>query len=356
MDTKSRNLLVKAKAQFYSWRMLDAYQIFRRYFDRLPFAPEQEHAEYIGVFIRTLFELGKEAELEFYLAQIEKLHEKNKAPYIAYPLGVVYSYSSGPRSGAAREIFEALVRDPNASVYHARAKMMLADHYDRKDDTLACRMLIESIAPTGDPSLDRLVVIWRALVARREKKYDDALLILKDLLKTFTVNEDWYSYFSAKLQVGMVCAESGKSAAAEKVLAEMRKLLEERRSRTVQTQVTALENRLSESRVPGKLKVLRRDDECTLSYEGKKLPLRPESPAEKLLMLLAKRRVIAKAEIVKGIYDRPYNGLDDDKMIYYHIHTLRKRLQSLGMPDDVITSEDNGYRLISEVETTGGDA
>ena len=137
MDSKNHKLLEKAKVYFYSWRMLEAYNIYRRYFDRLPFAPEKEHAEHIGLFVRILFELGKEFELKFYLSELERHYEKSKAPFIAYTLGVVYSYSGQLKMEAARSLFEGIVKDPNAKSYHPRAKMMLADYYQRKNDTLS---------------------------------------------------------------------------------------------------------------------------------------------------------------------------------------------------------------------------
>ena len=83
MTPKQTLLLEEAREHFYAWRMLEAYNIFRRFFDRLPFSPEKEHAEYIGPFVRVLFELGKEFELKFYLAELEKLYQKQKHPHIA---------------------------------------------------------------------------------------------------------------------------------------------------------------------------------------------------------------------------------------------------------------------------------
>jgi hypothetical protein len=48
----------------------------------------------------------------------------------------------------------------------------------------------------------------------------------------------------------------------------------------------------------------------------------------KLLNMLARKRYLDKAGIAsRYLYDRPYNGLRDDKRIYYHIHSLRKRSQ-----------------------------
>ena len=72
MGPKLHTQLEEAKACFYSWRLVEAYNILRRYFDRLPFQPEPEHAEYIGLFVRTLAELGKDYELKFYVTELER--------------------------------------------------------------------------------------------------------------------------------------------------------------------------------------------------------------------------------------------------------------------------------------------
>jgi DNA-binding winged helix-turn-helix (wHTH) protein len=69
--------------------------------------------------------------------------------------------------------------------------------------------------------------------------------------------------------------------------------------------------------------------------------------------LLAKKRVIDKAHIVKALYDRHYQGEQDDKLIYYHIHSLRKRLKDIGLGLDAIEIDSGGYRLVPRVERIG---
>src|SRR5687768_15731174 len=114
MESKNQKQLEEAKALFYAWRLVEAYNIFRRYFDRLPFKPERAHAEYIGMFVRTLVELGKDYELKFYVAELERWHEKARLPEIAYPLAFVYYHLTPPRFEASRALFESIVKDPTA--------------------------------------------------------------------------------------------------------------------------------------------------------------------------------------------------------------------------------------------------
>lgn len=356
MDSKNRQLLEKAKACAYAWKMLEAYNIFRRFFDRLPFAPQEEHAEYIGLFVRVLFELGKEFELNFYLSELERLYEKSKEPYIAYPLGVVYSYSGQPKMEAARMLFEEIVRNPDAKRYHAKAKMMLADYYQRKGDNLACRMLIESIEDPGDdPQLGHLILIWKAVVARCDKDTRTAKLLLESLLQVVDPQTDWYAYFSAINVLAMVYIDEGDTKRAKSIIAEVKALFAGKRLKMLQVQIEALEELVQEKNALGKIRVQHRDDDCLFTYADKTLQLKNKSPAERLLLLLIKKRFLDKAIIVKNLYDRQYRAEQDDKLIYYHIHTLRKRLKSIGLPPEAIASEGNGYRLVPEVESLGGE-
>ena len=106
MDSKTHKQLEEAKGYFYLGRLLEAYGILRRYFDRLPFKPEKGHAEYIGIFARVLLELGKENDLKFYMVELERLYQKSREPAIAYPLAVVYAYLSAPKMESAKAVLE----------------------------------------------------------------------------------------------------------------------------------------------------------------------------------------------------------------------------------------------------------
>ncbi len=356
MDQRTRNSLEQAKAYVFSCRIHEAYNIFRRYFDRLPFAPEEGHAEYIGLFVRVLFELGKDFELKFYLNELEKLYETRRSPLVAYPLGVVYSYSGVEKREAARQIFDDIIRDPAAKPFHPKARMMLADYYLNKDDLLSCRMLIDSIeVPSGDAIVDRLVAIWKAVVLRREKKLEAARDTILALLETFTLDDDWYSYFSAKLVLGMIFIEMADMDRARAIVAEVRQLFDGKRLKMVQYQLEQLEALLAEKTGLGKIRLVANEDGNVCTYANKSLPLSGKSPSERLLLLLIKRGFLDKAIIVKSLYDRHYDPEHDDKLIYYHVHALRKRLRSIGLPPEAIESEGSGYRLLPEVEWVQGE-
>jgi hypothetical protein len=234
--------------------------------------------------------------------------------------------------------------------------MMLADYYSRKNDLVSCRMLIDSIeAPADDKKFSTLVDIWKAVVARREKRFDDAREGLEALLKTLSKDEDWYSYFSAKVVLAMTHIDEGDLADAKAILAEVKEMFEGRHFKSVQVQLGELDALLREKNGLGTIKFQQGETECLFIYANKTIPLKNKSPAERLLLLLVKKRFLDKAIIVKNLYDRQYNPELDDKLIYYHIHTLRKRLKAIGLPAEAIANEGNGYRLVPEVENVGGE-
>ena len=112
MNEKFQKDMERGKELFYAWKLPEAYAIFRRFFDRLPFSPEPAHAIYLSFFIRCLLELGKERELEFYLRQIESLYEKWRTPDLAYQLAEVYCLGIQKNIPKAKKILEGVISDP----------------------------------------------------------------------------------------------------------------------------------------------------------------------------------------------------------------------------------------------------
>lgn len=349
MDSKNLKQLEEAKAYFYAWRLVEAYNVFRRFFDRLPFKPEKAHAEYIGMFVRTLVELGKDFELKFYMAELERLQERLHSPEIAYSLAVVYRYQSPPKWEASHKLFEQIARNPQAPELHAKAKMMLADYYSNKGDIAACRVIIDSIE-TADPQLQKLVLIWKGYICYVEKKFDQGIGLMRDLLMTSDPKNDWYTHFSAAPVLALLYLDKGDIPSAKAVLEEIRALFEGRQFKSVRLQLKELEERLQKEESLGSVLFTKGIKESTFTYKNKNLRLTDSTPAEKLLLLLVKKGFLEKSMIVKSLYQRPYQGESDDKLIYYHIHNVRKRLRSIGLPAEAISNEDNGYRLVPEVQ------
>ncbi len=353
MTQKQLLLLEEAREHFYAWRMLDAYNIFRRFFDRLPFSAEKEHAEFIGPFVRVLFELGKEFELKFYLAELEKLYQKQKHPHIAYALGFLYSYSGAEKVEAARQVFESIVRDPSASDFHAKSKMMLADYHLRKGDVHAAHLCIDSVGEVEDPTNATLLQIWKAVIARREQKFEQARDLLIAVILTLDCRRNWYSYFSAMNVLAMVHVDLGDLDRAQLAVGELEKLFDQGKFRSVREQIESLQCIIQDKKGNGLVRLVKRDtDRYEFFHRDRCLPLNPKISQDRLLLTLLKKGFIEKAIIIRGIYGREYVAEKDDKLIYYHIHNLRKRLRAVGLPNDVLLSEKEGYRWATPVETT----
>ncbi len=354
MDLKLKKNLEQARVYAYSTRYVEAYHILRRYYDRLPFQPEKEHAENISLFVRILMELGKDSELNFYLAALEKLHEKSKDIAVSFQLGVIYLCQKEPKYEAAKKLFEDIIRNPDAKAFHARSKMSLANYYDRvHGDVAACRRLIDSIDDLEDPELQALLEVWRAVVLVYEKRFSEAETILLRVLNLPENEGNWYAHFSAKVPLVYVYAQQGREADASRLLDEIRASVEGKNFKLVRNQLEGLEKMLSGDQELGKL-VLVIDgvrQKGKLTYEAKSLSLNAKTPSDNLMVQLAKRGYLDKAFIVKSLYSRSYDAKRDDKLIYYHVHSLRKRLIQLGLPKEAITTEAGGYRLVPEVET-----
>jgi len=352
MDSKIQKNLQTAKGHYYAMRLVEAYNILRRYYDRLPFQAEAEHAEYIGMFLRILSELGKTFELHFYMETLEKLHAKTPHPAIAYQLGMVYFFLKEPRYEAGKKMLESLLRHPDAQDYHIRAKMMLAQYYKTvHSDIGASRQLIDSIGVCNDPHLQPLISVWQAVILLEEKNYAEAEITLRSVLASTTLETNWYACFVAKLNLACVFIERREVDKASQMIAEIEELFKGKNFKLLNFHIAELKKVIVAQSKPGPMKLSLIDGEKILTYEKKSLSLNTKIPSDKLLMLLAKRGYLDKAFIVKTLYSRSYDAKRDDKLIYYHIHTLRKRLGEMGVPSDAILSEDGGYRLVSEVET-----
>jgi hypothetical protein len=351
MNSKNHSELEKAKAYFYQWRLLDAYSIFRRYYDRLPFKPEQEHTEYIGIFVRTLSELGKQYELKFYMSALEKHYEKNPSAEIGYQLAIIYIDADPPQLKTAKSLLETVVKSQDMSSYVAKAKMALAYCYDVLDDDVAtCRKLIYSIDDSClDEVMKSFLMIWKAKVLRDEANYDGAMKILDNVLEKFSPEMDWYTYFYARtIQAGTLIKQQRLTEGRE-VLEDLKIRCEGKYWKSFRRKVDAIERMMNQSTELGILQLDRNGSK--VRYAGSSLDLKAGLPSQKLLLILLKKKYIDKQMIVKTLYDRQYKGRDDDALIYYHIHSLRKYLKRAGLPKEAISNEGMGYRLMPKVET-----
>lgn len=350
MDAKTQSELLKAKEFFYSWRLLEAYAILRRYFDRLPFKPEAEHAEYLGIFVRTLYELGKSQELKFYEVALERHYQKNRQPEIGFQLAYLYCDSRNRHVKLAKEILEEIIAQNLSPELKTKAKFCLAFCYDELyDDTASCRKIIDSIAPPSDPHLSHLLLNWRVKVTVDEGNYADAEEIMGKLLQQVSPESDWYGYFMAKINQTRLYIKKRQTALAVQSVEEMKKFIDRRPAKSLRFQIDCMEALLAKEQNIGAVCFTQTGGENKIQYCGRSYAIEKESSVGKLLLLLARKRFLDKSMIVKTLYQRPYRGEADDKLIYYHVHTLRKQLRRIGLPAEAITNDGKGYRFLPEV-------
>jgi hypothetical protein len=353
MENKIKSDLEKARALFFSWRLLEAYNIFRRYYDRLPFKPEPEHAQYIGMFIRTMLELGKDFELKFYMGELEKIYARTKSPEIGFQLATVYILNKEPNLKTAKRLLNEVITEPSCLSYCHKARIALAYCYDELDDDRASvRRLIDSITGPMEPELERIVETWRAKVLQANGQPVEAEKKLLSLLCATPPEVDWFAHFVAKHMLGLNYLIQNRLGDAKKVLKELRESFGERSFKSVNANITRLQEMIQEKDNIGTVNIEEIDGEFKLSYGAKILKFQVATLAEKLLVLFIKKKTLSKEGIVKSLYRRTYQGDKDDKLIYYQVHTLRKLLSQLGLPSDAIEKSGTNYRFVPQVIST----
>lgn len=246
--------LKRARTHYENLRLAESYAILRRFFDRLPFEQQPEHTEFIGIFVRILCELGKNHELEFYLRELERLSRASPSPELKYQLGVVCMDINPPKMEKAKQLFEAILREPGAKVLHPKAKMMLADYFDRVQcDKAMCRSIIHSIDPVVDPDIQRLVDIWRAKVLMDEGRYEPAKDMLHSLLNEISLQQHWYPYFCSQLILANILILENRLDEAFHRIVLVRNLFHGKRLKTLQVQLQRTEKLLEQRKVQKKV-------------------------------------------------------------------------------------------------------
>lgn len=351
MQNKTHSELQKAQELFFASKYLEAYSILRRFYDRLPFKQEDEHAEYIGIFVRVLTELGKKNELKFYTGILESLYEKTGTPELGYQLAFVYMESSPPRAKLARALWEKLVTSSLPKGYIAKTKMALAYCYDEFDeDVAACRKLIFSIDLNDvEPTSQGFLKVWRAKILRDERHYEEAEAILNELISPALLESDWYTFCYAETVKGVLLARQGLLAQAHEILQRLQGLNAIKKHKTATRWIDYLSGQIQAHGSKPKLEMRKSLGETTLDYAGKSISITGSSVAEKVLLCLLSNEVADKFNIVQAAFDREYKGKEDDQLIYYHVNGVRKILQKVGLDANSVMNDGKGYRIVPTV-------
>jgi tetratricopeptide (TPR) repeat protein len=350
MDELQRKYLAQAEIHYHGGRIPEAYGILRRFFDRLPFQQTPEHAKYLGYFIRSLLELGKEFELNFYLREIERIHASRPSNETTFMLAVVYLFGAPHQQKKAKPMFASLLNERTPTGVQVRARMFLADALLDEADVAGARAVIDSCPEPSDEHLRRLLAIWHGVILRKEQKFSEAKEVLEGVIGAVSVDEDWYSVFSAKLVLALVCVDLNERERANGLVEELRAIFVGKRFKRVESQLRVLEDRLEEKKWTEPLRILRDGKSTVLSYGARTMKLKQSHTTDKLLLHFVRRRSLDKEGIIRVVYGRRYRELSDDKLVYYHAHSLRKRLRMLGLPRDAVQTLGAVYRLLPEVQ------
>jgi tetratricopeptide (TPR) repeat protein len=355
MESKTKTDLEKAKALFYSWRLLEAYQIFRRYYDRLPFKPEPEHAEYIGMFTRTLLELGKDWELKFYMSELEKLYGKSKNPCVGFQLALIYCNGKNQDLKSAKIILDEIIKNISASEYHNKSKMLLAYYYDVVEkDVASCKKIIESIKDPVEPALKPLVEIWKGKVLADQGKYSESDVKLRSVMKSTSPKEDWYAHFWANQVLAYSYVEQNRLEDALELLNSVRNIFEAHQFKFVKGALNLLETAIKEKAAPPAVLLEKINNKVRVKSGNKSFDLNSKSLPDKLLLSMMKKKTINKAHIMKLLYEKVYDGTADDQTIGDHLKAVKKYLKELGLPEEAISIEDDKFNFVPEVKWVEG--
>jgi hypothetical protein len=350
VENKTQIEIEKARAYFYQLKLADCYNILRRYFDRLPFKPEKGHAEFIGMFARVLSELGKKNELNFYMAELEKLEARMENSEITYQLAMVYVNAEPPKLKLATALLEKLIKTEQTGDYEAKAKMTLAYCYDSTSkDMAAIRELIFSIGPVEDLSVRSLLETWKAKVYRDEGNFEQAEKILGSLLSKLKPEADWYSYFTAKIISIGLYRDWGKENLARKLLLETIAISKEKPLKTVKRQLEYIQASFADEKDESPLIFKMTENKRVLSFRDQSVEIDESRPTEKLASLLLIQKRLTKEEIVEALFSRSYSE-PDDSAIYYHIHGVKKFLKKLGLSNPKLEKSGPYYEFKGEVQ------
>lgn len=352
MIEKQKKELEKAKEYFFSWQLNEAYSILRRFFDRLPFAPELDHALYLSYFIRCMLELGKERELDFYLKQIEQLSAKWKTPELSYQLAEVCCLSQNQDLPRAKQLLSQVISNPEAKHIHPKAKIFLAYCYDlEEEDVAACKRIIDSVTEEiSDRPTQLMLELWKLKILRDQGKFQESETLLKSFLNQIDPQRDWYAFFSAQVILGGLYLKQERTEEASLLLMELNKKVKNSPFRTIRAQINSLETKIGAQKPLPEVTCEQGIRAWTLSFKQKIIEIRHQSNLARLLELFLKKDWVDKATLTKRIFKKDYVAEDDDNKIHALVHAFRKILQELNLDLDPICFEQGGYRLIPKLK------
>lgn len=357
MNYQIPTYLMKARSLYYELRLEEAYPLFKQTFDSMSIEESCELVEFFSMFIRTLYELGKDEDLKSYREKLVTVPEKKRTPELDYQVGLSYLTQESGDLELARETFERILFKSQDVNLLARTKMGLATCHDIiSRDWKICDSIISSINLDGlDPYLVDLVSVWKAKILRDSGQIEDAERALGTFLATVKAHFHWHAYLSGQVILGGVYLRQERFDRLLSIIKEVRAYCDRYPLRTIKRQIDHLADQIKGHNHSVPLIWERTRTSSVLKYEDRILQLNGDKPWQKLLLSLIREKVLPKQEIIQRLYRRNYRSKKDDKLIYGQLHLLKKHLLKLGFSQKLVTKETFGYRWVPEVSEVGED-
>lgn len=356
MTLHVQNKLEQAISAYQNLSLEQAHDLFSQVFQSFKSSDWEFEVEPLALFIRTLYELGKDEELENVKNKLETLpHLKNKAELL-YPLGLSFLTQNSPDLKQAKALFEracSLTDDPNLI---ARNKIGLATCLDiLTGDYKTFEPIILSIDQRKvDPYLADLVSVWKGKIFRDSGHLEKAEKFLGTLISKIRPEFNWHAYLSAKIILGGVYLRQEKFERLLYIIKEVRAYCDRYPLRTIRRQMDHLADQIKGKEERPKLIWKKSGRLNILRYQDKVLPLSGDQPWQKLLVSLISKKILPKNEIIQKLYNRKYQSKKDDKIIYGQLHLIKKHLLKLGLSQKTVTKDAVGYRWNEEVSEGEG--
>ncbi len=343
--------LHKAEEAFYSQRLVEAYNLLRRFYDRIPFSVDELHAKYMGMFVRVLLELGKEKQLQFYLGELEKKYALLKNCDLAYQIGVIHLVKKELKK--AYPFFDQVIRHSDSPDLVAKSRMSLMSLYCQEvpSNFVACRSLLDSMPVPESQKLADLQKIWHANILRYEGKLEEAENELDLLLSRVSRHQDWYTHFSAQIILAWVYFNQNDQVAVRTLLTQIKAQFGILSFKSVIVRVDELENALLNKKEFGPISLSGEafKGETRVAYQEKSLTLKSTSVTDKLLLQILRDGFVSRKKLLDGLSSDRQDPRQMNQAIHSKLSMVRKRLRILGLPSHVIVAEEEGYRFVPEV-------
>lgn len=310
----------------------------------------------LSLYIRTLYELGKDDELEQLRLRLEAISGWQSRAELLYPLALSLLTRNTPQLKEAKKLFEIALSQTSEPDLVARNKMGLATCLDiLTGDYHSYEATIRSIDQKQiERYLCDLVSVWKGKILRDSGRHEEAEKFLGSLIAKVQPCFNWHAYLSAKIILGGVYLRQEKYDRLLSVIKEVRAYCDRYPLRTIRRQMDHLADQIKgQEKRPqlfwkksGKMKVLR--------YQDQVLSLTGDQPWQKLLISLISKKILPKNEIIRKLYKRNYHPKKDDKIIYGQLHLIKKHLMKLGLSQKSVTKDAAGYRWNEEVSEWEG--